>query len=237
MTGSQPQLPQPTQPSGFIARALSNLMASHDLPEHPAVDPMPTLLAWFAEAARSGRYDDPNAMTLATASPDGAPSARVLLCKAIEPNPPALVFYSNYISRKGRELSANPRAAAVFHWPHAKRQARIEGDVCMVSASESDAYFKSRSLLSQIGATVSRQSAPIQSRSELVSAAMAVALDASLHGTLPRPQHWGGFRLSIRIIELWSAGEGRLHDRVQWSRIETADATGESAWRAQRLSP
>lgn len=231
------QTPHPTGSAdapGPIARALASLMCGRDLPDALPADPMPILLEWFEDARRSGRYDDFNAMTLATATPDGAPSARVVLCKAIEPHPTALVFFTNFLSRKGRELHANPRAAAVFHWPHAKRQVRIEGAISRVSSAESDAYFASRSLLSRIGAIASRQSQPLSSRADLIAAALRAAQDAATHATLPRPDHWGGYRLSISALELWSAGDGRLHDRILWMRALQPNAT---AWTSTRLSP
>lgn len=223
-------------PFGQIASALTHLLSCHDLPEPPPGDPMPLFAAWSADAHSSGRYDDPNAMTLATCTPDGEPSARMVLCKAVEIAPPALVFYSSYESRKGRELESNPRAAATFHWPHAKRQVRVEGKVERVSVAESDAYFRSRPLMSRIGCTVSHQSTPIASRAELVSAAVKLASHAALTGSLPRPEHWGGFRLHIRTLELWSAREGRLHDRVRWTRSGAVSETV-VAWRSERLSP
>lgn len=234
---SRPEEPGPMngtddQP-GMILRAFTSLLACHDLPDEAPADPLPLFIAWFEEARRSGRYDDFNAMTLATATPDGVPSARIVLCKAIEPDPAAVVFYTSYESRKGRELTSNPRAAAVFHWPHAKRQVRVEGDVTRVTAEESDAYFRTRPLLSRIGATVSSQSAPIGSRAELVSAAIKLARGAAITGTLIRPPYWGGYRLGIRSIELWSARQGRLHDRIRWTRSEAA---GPVLWSAQRIS-
>lgn len=221
---------------------LANLLASHDLPAVAPTDPLPLLIGWLADAQRSGRYDDANAMTLATATADGAPSARIVLCKAIEDAPPAIVFYTSYESRKGRELEANPRAAAVFHWPHAKRQARIEGVVARVTPEESDAYFRTRPLLSRIGAVASHQSAALGSRTELLEAAMKVAGHAALRGGVERPEHWGGYRLNMTALELWSAHEGRLHDRLRWRRAaaermpETAGLT-RPTWMAERVSP
>src|SRR5262245_1378356 len=125
---------------GLIVRALTHLLASSALPDPPPADPMPLLRSWFEDARDAKRYDDFDAMALATATPDGAPSVRMLLCKRIEVDPPALVFYTSYASRKGRELTSNPRAAAVFHWPHAGRQARVEGVVRVTEPAESDEY-------------------------------------------------------------------------------------------------
>lgn len=214
-----------------LVGALAGLVACHDLPETPPADPMPLLNEWFEDARRHAGYDDFNAMTLATAAPDGAPAARIVLCKAIELDPPAIVFYSSYESRKGRELEANPRAAVVFHWPHARRQARLEGVVERVSGAESDAYFRTRPLLSRLGACASRQSAPVQTRNDLVGAAIRLAAAAAISGDIERPPWWGGYRIHARQVELWSAREGRLHDRIRWRRVH-GDG---SAWSAERL--
>jgi len=221
------------EPDTDLLSAIGRLLASSDLTDPPPPDPVSILLRWFQEARDCRRYEDFNAMTLATASSDGAPSARTVLCKDIENQPPALVFFTSYISRKGRELEANPRAAAVFHWPHVGRQARVEGEVVRTSDEESDAYFRTRPLLSRVGASVSRQSQPLSGRSELLDAAMAAARSAAVCGT-QRPPHWGGFRLLISRMELWAAGSGRLHDRIAWT-AERCDRR--ILWKAQRLWP
>ena len=222
-----------THNAGPVARIITELLGAHDLPAQPPHDPMPLLLEWWEDARTRGGYADHNAMSLATATPDGFPSARIVLCKSIESDPPALVFFTNYESRKGRELDANPRAAALFHWPHAKRQVRVEGSVRRVSDEESDAYFRTRPLLSRIGACVSRQSEPIESSQALVAAAMRKARSAMLEGDIQRPPHWGGYRVLIESVELWSAREGRLHDRVRWTRAPDGSP---AAWRHVRLS-
>lgn len=214
-----------------IVRAITRLLACHDFPRHPPLDPMPLFGAWFEDARNSERYDDFNAMTLATASPDARPSARIVLCKSIEPDPPALVFYTNYRSRKGEELEANPHAAAVFFWPHARRQARAEGVIERTSPEESDAYFRTRPLLSRIGSAISPQSQPIDSRERLVADAIALASRAALTSRVRRPEHWGGYRLHIERLELWSAQSGRLHDRLEWTRTRT------NSWQIRRLAP
>ncbi len=218
-----------------LMSALSAVGLGGDLGSEPPIDPMPTLVKWFEEARSSGRYDDFNAMTLATCGVDGAPSARVVLCKAIEEEPPAIVFYTNYKSRKGRELGENPRAAAVFHWPHAKRQARVEGVVERTSAEESDAYFRTRPLISRIGALASPQSQPISGRDVLVASALRVAGGLAFGQELTRPEHWGGFRVRVRRVELWSAREGRMHDRVSWECAESG--SGQREWRLSRIAP
>lgn len=221
-----------------MLRAVTRLLSCHDLPESPPASPMSLLSAWLREAQESGAYEDHNAMTLATATPEGAPSARIVLCKAVEEDPPALVFYTSYRSRKSRELESNPLAAAVFHWPRAGRggrggrQARIEGRVERVGAEASDAYFATRPLLSRVAASVSAQSDPLASRAELVGAVMKAAGSAVVSGGPARPEHWGGYRLHIAVVELWSAREGRLHDRVIWTR----NGEGATQWTSQRLS-
>lgn len=215
-----------------IISSLSSLVACNDLPDPLPSDPMPLLAAWYEDAKHSGRYDDFNAMTLATATPDGAPSARIVLCKAIEMERPALVFYTSYESRKGEELEANPRAAAVFHWPHAMRQARVEGRVVRTTDEESDAYFRTRPLLARIGANVSPQSRAIESREGVIGEALRIGAQAALGAELRRPAHWGGYRIIPERIELWSAASGRLHDRALWRRNPDTDAP---SWSACRL--
>jgi len=217
---------------GTVVRVLEGLLACHDLPEVLPNNPMPILVSWFEDAMASERYDDFNAMTLASATADGQPSARIVLCKSIESEPPALVFYTGYESRKGIELESNPHAAALFHWPHAKRQARIEGPVRRTTDAESDAYFRSRSILSRIGACVSPQSREIESRQAFIAAAVRLGRRAAIGEVVARPAHWGGYRIAPERIELWSARKGRLHDRAVWQR----DALTEpDTWTPRRL--
>jgi len=217
-------------PASSILGTITSLLACHDLPQTLPASPMTLLLEWFEEARARGGYADFNAMTLATATPDGRPSARIVLCKSIDREPDSLTFFTNYQSRKGGELEHNAWTAAVFHWPHASRQVRIEGRAQRVTDAESDAYFKTRALVSRIGASVSKQSQVLPSREALVQAAMSKAAEAVTHGGLPRPANWGGFRISFESVELWSAREGRLHDRARWVR----EGPG---WRAERLYP
>jgi pyridoxamine 5'-phosphate oxidase len=194
-------------------------------------NPIAVLRAWMDDATL-GADGDANAMVLATATRDGAPSARVVLCKAIEESPPAAVFYTNYTSRKGCELDANPRAAAVFYWPRQGRQVRIEGAIVRTSAAESDAYFASRPLLSRLGAIASRQSRPLASRAHLAAGVLRAAVSA---GPAPRrPEEWGGYRMLIDRVELWCAGRGRLHDRAVW--VRPPDRPG-AEWARIRLYP
>jgi len=221
---------QTTGEHGALIDTLTGMLACHDLPDPLPADPMPLLLEWFEDARQCKRYDDFNAMTLATTTLDGLPSARVVLCKAIEPDTPGIVFYTSYASRKGEELEANPRAAAVFHWPHAKRQARIEGPVRRTTAAESDAYFRTRPLLSRIGASVSPQSRAIGSRQAVIAEAMRIAASTALARGPERPQDWGGYRIIAERVELWSAGNGRLHDRAVWNHDHHT-----VVWSAERL--
>lgn len=182
---------------------------------------------WFEEVVATG-LPEPEAMTLATATVDGRPSARMVLLKHVDPR--GFVFYTNYEGRKAHELLDNPRAALVFFWQPVRRQVRIEGDVSMVSAEESDAYFSSRGRGSQLGAWASRQSSVIASRA---------ALDRNLTDVerrfedrdVPRPPYWGGFRVTPHTIEFWQGRVNRLHDRLVYRR------TSGDQWVRERLSP
>ncbi|MGE3107707.1 MAG: pyridoxamine 5'-phosphate oxidase [Phycisphaerales bacterium] len=220
----------------MIDQTLYKLIARGDLSGTPPAEPMELLAAWYEEARRSKKYDDFNAMSLATSTPDGLPSVRIVLCKSIDIAEGAVTFYTNYLSRKGREIDSNPRAAGAFHWPHAKRQVRIEGFVERVSAAESEAYFNSRPLLSRIGACVSPQSAPIGSMRDIVEAALALSTSAALGRPIQRPPHWGGYRIRLRSVELWSGRTGRLHQRVVWKRAAPGGGS-ETAWTWERLAP
>lgn len=215
-----------------LQHTIDRLLVPGGLPEPFPPDPFPTLEVWMHEATKSGKYDDANAMALATSTPDGRPSVRVVLCKAIEPERQSLTFFTNYESRKGLELAANPFAAVCLHWPHAGRQARVEGVVERLTDAENDAYFRTRPLLSRIGAHASRQSSPIASRTELIREASRVAARACLDGGVERPTHWGGYRLRADRVELWTSCEGRLHQRLRWRR--TIDPP---YWHVDMLSP
>ena len=181
-----------------------------DTPGIPAADdPFHLFQAWLAEAG-STEPNDPNAMTLATCTPQGVPSARMVLLKGQDAR--GFVFYTNHESRKGLELLANPRAALLFHWKSLRRQVRIEGAVETVTEAEADAYFASRARVSRLGALASDQSRPLPSRAELER--RLAEMDARYPGdTAPRPPHWSGFRVLPSSIEFWQDMPFRLHDR------------------------
>jgi len=189
-------------------------------------DPIRQFERWFADAA-SARVQEPNAMTLATASRDGVPSARIVLLKGVDAG--GFVFYTDYRSRKGAELTENPLAALTFLWKEIERQVRISGAVSRVSAAESEAYFRTRPPGSRLGAWASQQSSVIPSRAELEERLREVSLRFS-DGDVPLPPHWGGFRVVPDEIEFWQGRPDRLHDRLLYQREE-------SRWKISRLSP
>jgi len=220
------------------------------LPDPLPAEPLEVAASWLAEATRRKVQPNPNAMVLATADASGQPSARLVLCKQISPEPGFLTFYTNYRSRKGRELTDNPQAAIVMYWDALHRQVRVEGRIVQVGAAESDAYFASRNWQSRLGAWASEQSQPIGSRTELLGkvakAALRLALpvpadeqqqDPGLH--IARPPHWGGYRLWATAVELWVEGSARIHDRARWQRTLTPRAGGFDAgpWSVSRLQP
>jgi len=190
-------------------------------------DPLTLFHRWLNEAITSGIHL-PEAMTLATAPSDGKPSARLVLLKQADEQ--GFVFFTNYNSRKSRELDANPQAALVFYWPHFERQVRVEGTVERVSAEESDAYFKTRPRESQIGAWASPQSEVIGSRALLQARADELA-NLYEGQEVPRPQHWGGFRVRAERIEFWKGRPGRLHDRIVY------ELQPNNGWTIGRVAP
>jgi pyridoxamine 5'-phosphate oxidase len=190
-------------------------------------DPFRQFATWFAHATTAG-IRAPEAAALATATPDGAPSARVVLVKVADAG--GFVFYSNYASRKGGELAANPRAALLFHWDRLGRQVRVEGTVKRTSAAESAVYIRSRPRASQVSALASPQSAVVESREQLER--WVAELAARHEGTeLPLPESWGGFRLVPERFEFWQHREDRLHDRLRYTR-----GRGDG-WQLERLAP
>ncbi len=191
-----------------------------------ADDPIAFFQRWLEDAERSGMIH-PNAMTVATSTPDGVPSARMMLLKGVDDR--GFVFYSNYESRKGHELSANAHVALVFHWSILERQVRVEGAAARISEEESAAYFASRPRGSRIGAWASPQSAELAGRAELEDRVRE--FEAKYPGQkVPLPPFWGGYRLTPQCIEFWQGRLNRLHDRLRYDR----DGAG---WRVVRLGP
>ncbi|MDQ1638431.1 MAG: pyridoxamine 5-phosphate oxidase [Pyrinomonadaceae bacterium] len=190
-------------------------------------DPIKLFRLWFDDAIASGSRL-PESMTLATATPDGKPSARVVLLKNVDAN--GFVFYTNYRSAKAQELDQNPHAALVFYWVGLDRQVRVEGGVERVSAAESDEYFKTRPRESQLGALASPQSEVIESREVLERRLLALEQEYR-DREVERPAHWGGYRLKPERIEFWENRPGRLHDRIAY------DLQADGSWSIKRLAP
>jgi pyridoxamine 5'-phosphate oxidase len=191
-----------------------------------ASDPIEQFRSWFDEALAADLHE-PNAMTLATATPDGRPSARVVLLKGFDER--GFVFYTNYEGRKAKEIEANPTCALLFYWGELERQVRIEGRASRLSGEESDTYFASRPQGSRLGAWASEQSRPVEDRSILEGRVRA--LEAEYEGReIPRPPFWGGYRVEPDTIEFWQGRESRLHDRLVYLR-------NEGGWKIVRLQP
>ncbi|HET6251359.1 MAG TPA: pyridoxamine 5'-phosphate oxidase [Tepidisphaeraceae bacterium] len=191
-----------------------------------AADPIAQFLQWLSEAIAAGAHE-PNAMTLATSTSGGIPSARIVLLKGVDEN--GFSFFTNYQSAKGRDLAENPRAALVFHWPELERQVRVEGDVTRTSAEESAAYFNSRPVDARFGSAASPQSTPIASR-QVLQARQDDLRARYPDGNVPCPPHWGGYRVRPSRVEFWQGRPSRLHDRIEYIR----EASG---WIRRRLAP
>jgi pyridoxamine 5'-phosphate oxidase len=221
------------------------------LPDPLPANPLELAAQWLAQAQRDAAQPNPNSMILATVDSGGYPSARVVLCKEIAAQQGFILFYTNYGSRKGSELAANPRAAVVFHWDHVHRQVRAEGQVELLSDAENDAYFRTRVWQKQLGAWASHQSQPVESRKALGE---AVADEARRFGIpyegpgtqepesisiqVPRPPNWGGYRLYVDAVELWVEGEYRIHDRARFTRPLAPLREGPGVtWASTRLQP
>ena len=223
------------------------------LPKELPTDPMHWLKAWLDEATENQVQRNPNTMTAITVSEGGQPTGRQVLCKDFVAHPGYIVFYTNYKSDKSRHLEHNHNIGLLFHWDAFGRQARLEGIAVRSPAEESDAYFASRDWGSQLGAWGSDQSSPLESRAALIAQVTrrATRLGVNAAGSLksiakgdrpviPRPPHWGGFRVWPRRIELWIEGTDRIHDRARWERnleYRGGDAIVVGDWQGTRLQP
>jgi pyridoxamine 5'-phosphate oxidase len=196
---------------------------------HVADDPVDQFEDWFDEVLDS-EVEEPNAMTLSTAAPDGTPSARIVLLKGLDAR--GFHFYTNYDSRKGTELSQNPHAALTFLWKPLERQVRIEGSVERMPGEASTEYFHSRPRGAQLGAWASPQSRVIESRAALEQNLAEVEAEYGDHDQIPRPTHWGGYVVRPRQIEFWQGRPNRLHDRLRYRRADES-----SDWTLERLAP
>lgn len=194
-------------------------------------DPVSMFRRWMHDAVIAGLHE-PNAFVLSTVGVDGRPSSRIVLLKGLDDR--GFVFFTNYASRKGQELAANPHCALLFPWHQLERQVRVEGTANRLSDEENDAYFASRPRSSQVGAWASPQSEVVPGRPEL-DARYEKVMTRFGEGDVPRPEHWGGFCVAPERVELWQGRLGRMHDRLRYSRVST-DSTA-STWTTERLAP
>ncbi len=193
----------------------------------PPTSPVTAMRGWFDEAEASSPRPNPLAAALSTVNPDGIPSSRMVLLKDFDEV--GAVFYTNYTSEKACEIETNPNVSLLFHWDDMQRQVRIQGKAKIISGEESDEYFATRNRLSQVGAWASKQSQPLKSRTALV--AKVAALSAKWVGrSVPRPEFWGGYRISLDMVEFWQGHDGRLHNRIRYVCVD-------GVWSWQRLQP
>lgn len=244
---------EPPLSGGKQGGLLSELYAVPHLPKELPSDPMPWVRDWLEEATAKEVQRNPNAMACVTAGTDARPAARMVLCKEIVVDPGYIVFYTNYRSDKARAIESNPAVALLFHWDALGRQVRVEGVAVRSPAEESDTYFASRGWGSQLGAWASDQSSPLESRGALVAQIKDRAIELGMEAfknvqsiaaadrkVIPRPPHWGGYRVWAQRVELWIEGRDRIHDRARWER--PLEKRGEhefaaGAWHATRLQP
>lgn len=219
-------------PAPSLKLSLADLRENYTLGglDEAAADanPIAQFETWFADARRAG-LKEPNAMTLATATKDGRPSARIVLLKEVDET--GFVFYTNYESRKARELRENPRAALTLYWAELERQVRVEGTVRRVSRAQSERYFQSRPKGSRLGAWASPQSAVISNRQLLEGRLRDLTARYSERDEVPLPEFWGGYRVEPEVIEFWQGRPNRLHDRLRYWRDQ------DNLWRLERLAP
>jgi len=217
--------------------------ATFDVADLAAKEPVAQFAAWFEEVRGLETVEEPNAMCLATASADGAPSARTVLLKSFCKK--GFVFYTNGISQKGRDLAENPRACLLFYWEPVKRQVRVEGQVERLPDSVADAYFHSRPFVSRVGAVASQQSAVVADRAKLDTQVEQLTAKYQESQQVPRPESWGGYRVIPRSVEFWQGRSTRLHDRLRFRRRSDVDVAGantpfvdgDDGWVIERLYP
>jgi pyridoxamine 5'-phosphate oxidase len=237
MPQSSPEISRtpPLRPTAMPKTNLRTEYTRATLEESGAgADPVELFQRWFDEAVRAGGRE-PNAMSLATCGADGQPNLRIVLCKEFDRE--GFVFYTNYLSSKGRELAQNPLACLLFYWAELERQVRISGPVSRVSASESDAYFSQRPLAARIGAWASPQSEAIAGREDLEQRMAEAERRFAGSASPQRPPHWGGYRLRPTAFEFWQGRPSRLHDRLRYWRASGEPAAEAAGWRRERLAP